>query len=446
MNRNAVTERYLAEVARRALGPDDLPGHAAGRVDLSASTYMGRCLSRPVFLDRAEQEQLATDLNNLLSALTRLPERLFGGDLAAFARAAAMTEAQVTAIQRTSGQPPTQLSRADLYHDGSEFRLLELNMGSTLGFLDNAILNQAFLSHPAMAEFAAANQLSYVDTHAATAETLRAECDVPTGHRPLVAAADWPASFPEWEAQLWASAAALKPFGIDAIPCHLGQLRARDGRIWLDDRPVDVIYRVFMIEDLLDPSAPELVDPVLRAVERGEVKIFVPMDAELYGSKAALAMLSDEEHRHRYDPTELASLDRILPWTRMVRPGPVTVDGELVDLWEYAIERREELALKPTALHGGSGVLLGWQTDPDHWHKQLRSALDGPWVLQRRIRGAPEPFPAAGGLEPWLLSWGVFTVHGGYGGAMARGSTELDGGVVNMATGATATCCFHETA
>ncbi|MPZ26266.1 MAG: hypothetical protein GEV12_07380 [Micromonosporaceae bacterium] len=262
---------------------------------------------------------------------------------------------------------------------------------------------------------------------------------MPAGQRPLVAAADWPASFPEWEAQLWASAAALAPFGIDAIPCHLGQLRAHGGRIWLDDRPVDVVYRIFMIEDLLDPSAPALVDPVLRAAERGEVKLFVPMDAELYGSKAALAMLSDEEHRHRYDPDELASLDRILPWTRMVRPGPVTVDGELVDLWEYAIAQREELALKPTALHGGSGVLLGWQADPDQWRDQLKSALDGPWVLQRRIRAAPEPFPAAGGLAQWLLlSWGVFTVGSGYGGAIARGSTDLAGGVVNMATGATA--------
>ena len=53
-----------------------------------------------------------------------------------------------------------------------------------------------------------------------------------------------------------------------------------DHRVWLDDRPVDVIYRIFLIEDLLHPDGPRLIDPVLRAVERGEVKIFTPMDSQ----------------------------------------------------------------------------------------------------------------------------------------------------------------------
>ncbi|HEX6869648.1 MAG TPA: hypothetical protein VF163_01000, partial [Micromonosporaceae bacterium] len=238
----------------------------------------------------------------------------------------------------------------------------------------------------------------------------------------------------------------LAPFGINIVPCHLGQLSVRDGRVWLDGRPVDVVYRVFMIEDLLDPGAPELVDPVLRAAERGEVKIFAPMDAELYGSKGALALLSDEANRHVYNADELASLDRILPWTRMVRPGSVTVHGELVDLREYALAQQQELILKPTLLHAGMGVVPGWLVDQDEWARQVQAAVDGPFVLQQRIRPVPELFPAEGGLEPWVLTWGIFLTSGGYGGAFIRGSKDPDGGVVNMATGATATCSFHQSA
>ncbi len=217
------------------------------------------------------------------------------------------------------------------------------------------------------------------------------------------------------------------------------------GRVWLDGRPVDVVYRVFLIEDLLDAEGPDLIDPVLRAAERGEVAIFTPIDAELYGSKAALAMLSDEANRGRYDAAELASLDRLLPWTRMVRDGSVTVDGERVDLREFALEQREDLVLKPAMLHSGSGVVLGWQVGTDEWGERLRAATDGPYVLQRRIRGLPEPFPAAaGGTEEMLLRWGVFTVGRGYGGAIVGGSTDLAGGVLNSAGGATLGCCFHE--
>jgi hypothetical protein len=444
MIRNAVTGRYLDEIARRGVDAAEVPAAVHRSVDLRPTSYNGRCLSRPAFLDPGERAVLAEDLGRLHAALAALPDRLFGGDLAAFARAAGMTDAQVTAILRTQGTPPSRLARADLYHDGTAFRLMELNMGSTVGGLDNAVLNRAVLTHPAVADFVAANDLSFVDTMAELAEMLLTECKIPSGERPFVAAVDWPASFTTLEPQLRASAAALAPYGIEAVPCHLGQLRVHGGRVWLDGRPVDVVYRVFLIEDLLDPEGPDLIDPVLRAAERGEVAIFTPIDAELYGSKAALAMLSDEANRGRYDPAELASLDRLLPWTRMVRDGSVTVGGECVDLREFALQQREDLVLKPAMLHSGSGVVLGWQVGADEWGERLRAATDGPYVLQRRIRGLPEPFPAAaGGTEEMLLRWGVFTVGRGYGGAIVGGSTDLAGGVLNSAGGATLGCCFH---
>ena len=93
---------------------------------------------------------------------------------------------------------------------------------------------------------------------------------------------------------------------MDAFACHLGQLRVDEQfDVWLGERKVDVIYRLFLIEDLLDPTGPALIEPVLRAAERGKVKIFSPMDAELYGSKGALALLSDEANRGVFSPDEL---------------------------------------------------------------------------------------------------------------------------------------------
>jgi len=444
MTRNAVTKRYLDEIARHGLDAGELPALADRSVDLGATSYKGRCLTRPVFLDQQERAQLEEDLGNLHAALAALPDRLFGGDLGAFARAAGMTDPQVAAILRGQGRGPSRLARADIYHDGIGFRLMEFNMGSAIGGLDNAMLNRALLAHPAVAEFVAANGLSYLDTMAETADTLRTESGIRGDARPVVAAVDWPASFADLEPQLRLSAQALGGYGIDAVPCHLGQLRVAGGRVWLQDRPIDAIYRVFLIEDLLDPEGPALIDPVLRAAERGEVAIFTPMDSELYGSKAALAMLSDEANRHRYDPAELASLDRLLPWTRMVRDGSVTVDGERVELPEFALDQRQDLVLKPTMLHGGSGVVLGWQVDADEWSRQLQAAMDGPYVLQRRIGAVPELFPAAEGTQPWLLRWGVFTVSRGYGGVIVGGSTDLDGSLQTAATGASLGCCFHE--
>jgi hypothetical protein len=442
---NTLTSRYLAEAAARGDAPTRLVGVARRLIDLAATSYDGDCLTRPVFLEHAEFAVLRDDLAALHAALASLPTRLFGGDVAAFARAVGMTGAQVTAIQRAGGQPPTRLGRADLFRDETAFRVLELNLGSALGGLDNALLNRAFLTDPAVAAFVAAHGLSYVDTVDVLVDTLRSECGLAAGERPLIAVADWPESYPVLERQLRYSAAQLARYGLEAVPCHLGQLRAEGGRVRLDGRPVDVIYRVFLIEDLLRPEAGELADPLLRAAERGEVALFAPMDAELYGSKGALALLSDEANRHLFSGAELASLDRILPWTRMVRPGPVTVaGGGQADMAEYAIAERERLVLKPTALHSGAGVIQGWLTGPGEWRHQVGAAMDGPFVLQRRIRPLAEPFPAENGPRPWALWWGVFLGTAGYGGAIVRGSTDPDAGIRSMPHGSTGTCCFHQ--
>ena len=260
---------------------------------------------------------------------------------------------------------------------------------------------------------------------------------------------DWPSSYETLGPYMHHSAARFTEDGFDAHACHIGQLEIRDEGVWLGDRRVDIINRLFMIEDLLEyPDAPALMDPVMDAAARGWVKFFTPLDTGAYTSKAALAMLSDEENRSLFDPDELASLDRILPWTRMMRPGPVTLeDGRRVDLLDYARRHRHDLALKPTLLHGGSGVLLGWRADvsAETWEEQIRAAMDGPYVIQRRVRPVPELFPGEDGqFTPCIVNWGVFTVVNGYGGVYARATTvESNVEVISMGNGAFSGGCLH---
>jgi hypothetical protein len=315
-------------------------------------------------------------------------------------------------------------------------------MGSALGGMDNADMCRSLLEHPVLAEFAQRHRLEYVDTLREEVNDKLAECGFAPGSRPMMATTDWPSSYKMLEPYIRRYNARLQEMGIDAHPCHIGQLTVRDGRVWLGDRAVDAIDRLFMVEDLLEyPDAPALMDPILGAAAQGWVKIFTPLDSGLFASKGALAMLSDEENRSRFDPAELASLDRILPWTRMVRPGPVTLeDGRRVDLVDYALTHQHDLTLKPTLMHGGSGVLLGWRSDttPEAWEEQVRAALDGPYVIQRRIRPVPELFPGDDGdLVPWIVAWGAFTGVNGFAGVWGRATTvESNVEVINLDSGA----------
>ena len=94
------------------------------------------------------------------------------------------------------------------------------------------------------------------------------------------------------------------------------------------------------------------------------------------------------------------------------------------DLVVRAREHRDDLVLKATLLHGGDGFVGGWLVSPQEWDERVAAAMDGPYVLQERVRPAPELFPAAdGSLRPWVLTWGVFISSYGYAGAYAGGVT-----------------------
>ncbi len=444
VHHNQLTEKYLAAFEASGLKASEF--HAAVQPVTVGTHFDGRCLTRPGLLQREQVQRLEADLETLFRCVTGLPDRLFGGDLGAFALATGVPQQQVDAIVRGRGNAPSRLSRADLYVDDTGFRVLELNMSAALGGIDSGGLIGAMLAQPFMAEFAAEHNLGYVDTMVEVAQTLLAECCASPDARPTVAFCDWPASYPELESQLHKNAAALTRLGMDAFACHLGQLRVDEQfDVWLGERKVDVIYRLFLIEDLLDPTGPALIEPVLKAAERGKVKIFSPMDAELYGSKGALALLSDEANRAVFSEDELDCLDRILPWTRTVRPGPVTVQGRSVALEDYALAEREELILKPVMLHGGAGVTPGWQTEPEAWAALLRESMNEQFVLQRRIHPHTELFPTDDGPSEWLLVWGAFLGARGYSGMFLRGgAVENQSAVVNTLTGALGSCCFSE--
>ncbi|WP_455402978.1 hypothetical protein [Streptomyces bambusae] len=405
---------------------------------------------RPVFLGADEIRQLTRDLEVLREALHSLPRRLFGGDIAAFARANGMEKSQIRAIERSStaaAGAPTTMGRADLYLDRSGFRVMEFNLGSTVGF-EGGEACRGLLADPEFSRFVAEEELSYIDTVAEQIRTVRQETGLAPDARPVVALTEWPGNYEETEryfnvlVQVWAER------GMEAHPCHVAQLERHSGRLWLGERPVDVVYRQFMIEDLLDDDTDALLEPLLGALEAGEVRMFTSIESELYGSKAALAMLSDRGNRHLFSDEERDVIDRLLPWTSSVTSGNVILeDGTETPLLDHAVARQQELILKPVLLHGGQGIVPGWDSEitPEKWRRLLQDALDGPYVVQRRVHPEPELFPGPDGrLHPWIVNWGVLLMASGYGGLLTRcAPADGDITVLNLDRGVLLGSGFH---
>jgi len=442
---NGITRRYLEQVAP---GPPSWPALAGSR-PLDAA-YQGRFLSRPAFLDAEEILRLDADLNQLYDLLVSVPGRLFGGDVRRYAAAVGMNAAQIEAILRLGTEWPVRVGRADLYREPDGFKLLEFNLSTALGGLENGEINKAMLDSPALADFVARERLAYHDTLAGVARTLlRAGAHSQAEARPVVAIIDAPASFAHYERRWRELAVLLSGHGVDAFACHAGEVTTEGGHLVADGRVIDVVYRYFILEDLLPGVCElELFEPILRAHERGTVTVFAPLDTELYGNKQALALLSDDRCQDALGAAERALVDRLLPWTRVLRDCRTTAGAGEVDLLAYCREHRADLVLKPTLLHGGDGVRPGWRLSDDDWREALGEALGQGHVVQRRVRPCTEPFfdESAGTDADTVLTWGVFLDDAGYDGAYVRGCHDPDVGVVSMGAGARVGCCFSRMA
>ena len=133
-----------------------------------------------MFLGYSECQQLYADVENVRTAVHSLPDRLYGGDFAAFARdvGAYGAVAKVLTGQHTAPSQhaaPSRCPSRPLRLARPRFRLLELNQGSAIGGADNVDMCRALLRHPVLAEFARAHGLGYVDTVRNQIDTMFAE-------------------------------------------------------------------------------------------------------------------------------------------------------------------------------------------------------------------------------------------------------------------------------
>ncbi|MFW6692225.1 hypothetical protein [Streptomyces sp. MAR4 CNX-425] len=400
-------------------------------------------LDRPLFADRTEIEEFAGDLRLLFGAMTSLPDRLYDGDLRAYCAAIGMDARLAGLMCRGAAPRPVLHARADAYHDGTCFRLLELNVGSELGGTDTAQQNRAWLRVPEFAAFAEEHGLRHLDTAPRVADALRrAARPVTDGGEPVVALIESTGGIAAHEHVFTAVREAMAAEGVDLLLGEIHELAERNGKITLRGTPLDVILRYFVAGELLDdPVGQDVLDLLIRADREGRTALFLPLDSGVYASKGSLALLHDPAVRAGLTEQERAAADRAVPWTRLLGEG-LQSGGDRAGLLERCRAERAELVVKPGVGYGGVGTVVGHETDDAGWAAALDAA--GPdAVVQRRVRPAPEPVvdAATGRTEDWAANWGVFVDGDGYAGGFVRALKQTQGAVISFSNPGTRSSC-----
>jgi hypothetical protein len=448
-----VTTRYTDDVVRK---DTDLGGQALLR-DLLPQTYAQSygdlLLARPLFVDHDEITRFGNDLRALFAILTSLPERLFDGDLRRYCAALDM-DGRLAELMRmgATGAPPVY-ARADAYHDGTSFKVLELNVGSELGGIDAAQLNRAYLQIDGFRDFAERYRLGYLDTAAYLAEALRRAGRSVTTDEPVVALIEGSGGLAEHEHVFVAIQEALNRYGIELHLGEIDQLKEHNGKLVLNGVELDVVLRYFSAAQVLaDPGGPASLEQVMRAHADGRTALFTPLEGALFASKGSLGILHEPQWRSLFTAGEREVIDRIVPWTRVLGAAsggatdvPVLSGSDRAELVDYCRAHRESLILKPGIGYGAVGVVIGRTVSDGSWDEALASAADQDYVVQRAVVPASEWVldPDTGAVEDWRANWGIFVTDEGYAGAFVRALKASDGSVISYSNpGTRGTCVF----
>jgi hypothetical protein len=420
---------------------------ARGRADERLQTFMkSPLLGRPGFLEGSTLDRIESDLGVLLDLLLSLPDRYFGGDIGATCDSIGLTGPCRQAVLDTAADSDVRLARADVMIGESGPVAVEFNVHSSLGGMDIAPLNEAFLQLPVFGDFLRASGADYVDPlDGIVTELRRVSAARNLRNGAMLALVDWPTTYPTYRDVLGRLCSEFKARGMPAVHGHVGDLRVRNGQLYLGQDRVDVLYRIFMLEDV--PENPALLGPVIAAHRAGTAIMAMTFFGELVGNKASLAILSDPGASDPLTPEERGVVDRVVPQSRLLRPGQTSWDGEPHDVIQLATQLQRELVLKPAIGHGTQGVVAGWTVPPMQWAEEIDKAMGAGFILQQRVRTAPEMIPVLRNgdvaLEDYAVNWGIFIQNSRYAGGMLRALPVKSPAIISLSAGGAVGCCFQ---
>ncbi|MCC3777967.1 hypothetical protein [Streptomyces sp. UNOB3_S3] len=401
---------------------------------------------RPRFMSEAEHSQGCADGALLARAIHRLAAYALrpgeAGDLVRRQLALSDEEKALFAMAPATGVPGSH-SRLDGFRAAGRTLFVEYNSHSPAGIISQDLLADAYLDTPVMEAFTREYTVRPVPGLRRMADTLVGAWAAggSPGGAPRAAIVDWKPKL-RWEFD--ALQAQLRRHGVPAVVCTPDDLHYDSGRgLFTRDadgrpRPVTVVHRRAVLTDLLSHYGHAFAEhPMTRAWVSGACVMVNPYTSNLANKKSALALLTDPCTRCLLPAPEAVAAGALVPWTRLVRPGPtVCPDGRVVDLLDFARARREHLVLKPNDDYGGNGVVCGWLTPDAAWRTALGRALTTPHVVQERVPIPAVPYPVLDGgrlrVERSCESTDPFLFGADAPGCISRVSTAA---LINVSTG-----------
>ncbi|GAA0133597.1 hypothetical protein YSY43_04370 [Paenibacillus sp. YSY-4.3] len=396
---------------------------------------MPRIIVSPQIRCAAKMKQDAAATQKLLDLIGLTIERLFGGDMVRTARWLGYSDAVLRWVKASPRLERRHiLVRSDIYDDHGQPKMLELNMGSSVGGLLEASFHPILLKLPSVREAVREHEAEWLETLREWA-WLMARLFLSHHSNPLMAFVESDRSMPAMQATLDNIADRFREITRTRVTvCTPKELERRKDGLYANGEKVDVIYRLFDLEDL--QRGPSEFEHILDALENRLVEMPMGFSCRIAGSKALFALLSDPAYQTGLSVEDSEWIRRHIPETRLLTIGNKA----------YALRERERLLIKPADGYGGAGIICGWEASEAEWGAHIDSYLSSASqgaraVVQERITPSSGPVVIAktGGAvyqEQASFLWGCYLFGNRHIGHILRTKGIMESSVINYANGA----------
>lgn len=375
---------------------------------------------RPLILSRAQYEAIGSAARTIAEAFESLVAQALKDKTLLAELGLTATEEKMARIDPGYARLCVT-SRLDAYLSDADFHFLEYNAENPAGIGDQTQLETVLCEVPPVKAF--------IEKY---------NCWLPRPHRQLLAALlrtyrEWGGdqTSPQIAIVDWDGVATASEFivlrdyfeseGTSTIIADPGALEFDGDVLRVADFRVDIVYKRVIIHEFLQNCGEE--HPLARAYSERKVCMCNSFRSKVAHKKAGFAILSDPQYSGLFSAPQLDVIRRHVPWTRLVRRGPTTFDGAECDLVQLLRKERARLVLKPNDEYGGSGVVLGWETNAADWERAIDVALARPYVAQERVPVKKTLFPVfdeVARATPMIVDFNPFLFDNQVEGALVR--------------------------
>lgn len=322
---------------------------------------------KPFFLSYDSYNYVKDMSDSIIQLIKKVPNRLFDNDYNAFLSALGYNQRDIEFLKLYLQQGEDLLnlsstfSRVDYIYADNSLKVMELNVGAAIGGI--GIMDRYHEIFNRFERDSIKDQYNHVSTGKVFADTIRelAIQHLGRGEKKL--------AFLCWETEMnevhpHEAVYYLSKEGVDARVLSINQITFSKNGVYHNDERMDILYGCFTFNEFKKDDDRKFLKRIIKYHINKDLLYLVPPLSTIYGNKGLLSLVKSQEFIDTCSLKEKRILETI-PETKNLNE----------DNFDWALNNRGQLVVKPVVGHGGIGVEFGANYSNSDWGKLLEKLL-----------------------------------------------------------------------